>query len=95
MTELKTGSVWNTMPAHVHDRCMEVYFYFEALENQAVCHSMGQPQESRHIWMGNNEAVISPPWSNNSGFGTSNYTFLWGRAGENLNYGDINHCKID
>lgn len=94
MTELATGSVWNTMPAHVHSRRMEAYFYFELPEDQAVCHFMGEPQETRHIWMHNQQAVLSPEWSIHSAAATHNYTFVWGMGGENLDYGDQDFFQI-
>ena len=94
MTELATGSVWNTMPAHVHSRRMEAYFYFELPEDQAVCHFMGEPQETRHIWMRGEQAVLSPEWSIHSAAATHNYTFIWGMGGENLDYGDQDFYKI-
>lgn len=93
MTELAEGSGWNTMPSHTHERRMEVYFYFNIPQDNVVFHMMGQPQETRHIVMNNEQLVISPSWSIHSGIGTSNYSFIWAMCGENQEFDDMDHIK--
>ena len=93
LTELKPGSVWNTMPAHTHSRRIEAYFYFNVPEGNAICHLMGEPQEERLVWLHNEQAIMSPEWSIHAAAGTSNYMFIWGMAGENLDYGDMDKIE--
>lgn len=94
MTKLEPGNLWNTMPCHTHERRMEVYFYFGMADDSAVFHMMGEPQETRHILVHNEQAVISPSWSIHSGVGTRAYTFIWGMVGENQVFKDMDHVTV-
>ncbi len=94
LTKLEEGNLWNTMPCHTHERRMEVYFYFDMDEETAVFHMMGQPQETRHLLVHNEQAVISPSWSIHAGVGTKRYTFIWGMVGENQVFDDMDHVKV-
>lgn len=94
LTKLEEGNLWNTMPCHTHDRRMEVYFYFDMDEETAVFHMMGEPQETRHLLVHNEQAVISPSWSIHAGVGTKRYTFIWGMVGENQVFNDMDQVPV-
>ena len=95
LTQLKPGNVWNTMPSHTHDRRMEAYLYFNLPEGQRVLHLLGEPQETRPLWVSNEQAILSPPWSIHTGCGSSAYAFIWGMAGENREYTDMDAVPLD
>ena len=95
LTQLKVGQVWNTMPSHTHDRRMEVYLYFNLPEGQRVLHMLGEPTETRPLWVSNEQAILSPPWSIHTGCGSSNYAFIWGMAGENREYTDMDAVPLN
>ncbi len=95
VTSLEPGSVWNTMPTHTHQRRMEAYFYFDVADEHRVFHLMGAPEETRHLILGNHQAVISPSWSIHSGVGTAAYSFIWGMAGENQDFDDMDHVPME
>ena len=94
VTNFKAGSIWNTMPPHTHDRRMEVYFYFDLAPGQRIIHFMGEPQETRHMFLDNEQAIVSPSWSIHSGVATGNYSFIWAMAGENMVFTDMDAVSL-